>query len=115
MKTTHFPDLERCKKLTDVGFPENTGLSFWVMPNNMNMIVCPSVSELLDEMPPDITRWDNEEFDTYDLCIFKLDKETFCIQYVLCDYVEEYIVQYTWTLPNALADMYIWLKENNYL
>ena len=74
--------------------------------------VCPSISELLDEMPKAI-----EGRDLYwELFISRLFISylagTTSVEYV-------YLINNThcveWKLPDALAEMWIWLKENNYL
>lgn len=122
MNSLHYPSLKLCKKLTEIGFPTTfqhiwdygwTIIWCWEIPEWM--YVSPSVMEMLDEMPSDIQVWSEDEFDTYDLSIFKLEEKTFCIRYSLSEYVDEYIEEFNWTLPNALAEMILWLVENKYL
>lgn len=126
MNTSHFPDLERCKKLTDVGFPEtqmeriqNSFSKDWIWMTDKarnelfdkrcfdNLFStadvkrhyrCPSVMEMLDAIEwrnIRLLKWEQNWVETQDTC---LNWHAFI-----------------WTPPNALADMYIWLKENNYL
>lgn len=114
MNTSHFPSLELCKKLTEFDFPkteESIELDFTSSPRFLKM---PSVMELLDEMPPYIYQWDFEEWDTFDFSIFKMENKRYMCRYQFDDeyYLEEF---YQETLPNALAEMWLWLKENNYL
>ena len=59
MITEHFPSLELCKKLTEAGFPETeNGYFTTCCPSeiakylkNHQVYVCPSIAELLDELP----------------------------------------------------------------
>ena len=61
MNTAHYPSLELCKKLTDIGFPEtekriiyypdiNNEIKTEILPKEMVQIgdVCPSVMEMID-------------------------------------------------------------------
>jgi hypothetical protein len=70
-------------------------------------LVCPSVMELLDEMPHYITTDQNE----YELNI-RMNWDSILVMYVAWMGM---VSHFYWTLPNALAEMWIWLKENNYL
>ena len=79
-------------------------------------IVYPSVMELLDEMPKEIIEgWMFEFLLTLSPQISPEFVEwNFTVQYLssvipLCD------INISWTLPNALAEMWLWLKENKYL
>lgn len=108
MNTSHYPSLELCEKLTNIGFPKtenririsdddwyNFDEDFWV---------CPSVMEMLDVMPQSVNWWV--------LSIHK-DPEIWVCMY---DKPFEQAEISSWdTLPNALAEMILWLKENNYL
>ena len=108
MNSTHYPSLELCKKLTEDGFPE-TYLSMisWVIQEKRGVssieyfqgvvpLVCPSVMELLDELPTFVAI---EKEDNWTYSCYKFD----------------FTPSYNWALPNALAEMWLWLKENNYL
>lgn len=119
MNTSHYPSLDLCKKLTANGFPrtEMWLLDFWydranqwdIMPYDFCLDCedyewttyrCPSIAELLDELP----EW-MIEFE-------RIGKE-WKIWYWYED--ENPHIIYSINLPNALAEMYLWLKENNYL
>ena len=125
MTSLHYPSIELCRKLTEIGFlatrdryEADWKIVLWESSNQFMwawQYVCPSVMEMLDVMPADIKVWSEDEFDTYDLSIFKLDKETFCIRYSLSEYVDEYIEEFNWHLPNVLAEMVLWLHQNNYI
>ncbi len=62
MNISHYPSLELCKKLTEAGFPDTEmGYFTTCCPSeiarfikNHQVYVCPSVMELLDELPADI-------------------------------------------------------------
>jgi len=69
--------------------------------------VCPSVMEMLDVIPKKLTlieEW-NEKYE-YGFLISKTNSGNFRV--VLK-------VEFIWTLPNALADLIIWLVENSHL
>ena len=118
-KANHYPSLELCKKLTEAGFLEETSChfrknnsdtyehTFW--PWNDESYVCPSVIVLLDLFPTDIIT----------------DKPVFLF-IGMCDnwfnvYYSDNMEREWWhfissdTLPNALAEMYLFLKENWYI
>lgn len=140
MTLLHYPSLELCKKLTEAWFPTTEyqyeknnnkrsqafwDIKFWnnwysYTDNNWLLeAVCPSVMELLDEMPKEIFL--NEL--KYSLTILSDNNW----KYAGRDYVTQYWVRYEtihlkilknihwWNLPNSLAEMWLWLKENNYL
>ncbi len=123
MTSLHYPSLELCKKLTEAGFPRTEyqyeqnnnkrsqafwDIKFWnnwysYTDNNWLLeAVCPSVMELLDVFPTEIN-W-------FALKIRQPRKYT--VEYS-CN--SDKIFSSVWTLPNALAEMWLWLKENNYL
>lgn len=107
----HYPSVPICIQITKLWFPKTE--KSYISEDNINFIilewewiVCPSVMELLDALPSQI----NE----YYLSIIKQDND----EYDIC-YQELFV---SWelhntcgALPNALAEMYLWLKENNYL
>ena len=88
MNEKHFPNLELCKKLTDLGFPETEMI--WASGRLKTRLVsrieaedwkfynedarCPSVSELLDEMPQigdnlfSIQKWGANQY----VCIYTI-------------------------------------------
>lgn len=119
MNTSHYPSLDLCKKLTEAGFPETEkvwakifqfkkeDLEYDISDRYSDMLweciwdyICPSIAELLDELP----EW-MIEFE-------RIGKE-WKIWYWYED--ENPHIIYSINLPNALAEMYLWLKENNYL
>ncbi len=127
MTPLHYPSLELCKKLTEAGFPEETSChfrknnsdiyehTFW--PWNDESYVCPSVMELLDEMP----NWITVKYKDWDVWNYKLEIGRQWTSESIEAYYAHY-VELNWayvfclgTLPNALAEMWLWLKENNYL
>jgi hypothetical protein len=112
--------MELCKKLSEIGFPETENICFSLLVNpewaiqiqNKKDILwtayisykCPSVMEMLDEIL--------EKLGTLD-CIeiwFDDNKWTSFIKYLP---THTYIHWYS--LPNALAEMILWLHENNYI
>ena len=126
MNPLHYPSLELCKKLTLAGFPD-TEMEYteftpiwnfeeteivdfkkwdwhimWADFTEWSWYRCPSVMELLDEIPAEIN-W-------FALKIRQPRKYT--VEYS-CN--SDKIFSSVWTLPNALAEMYLWLKENKYI
>lgn len=118
MNTTHYPSLELCKKLTEIGFPDTllSNGSWWIdsIPYSTyakwetSRTVCPSVMEMLDVMPELLN-------------IQSLD-ERFPNSYLdisLRSWYWTVLYWWRWTedkqLPNALAEMVLWLVENNYI
>lgn len=125
MNTSHYPSLELCKKLTEIGFPmtQNIKLFCWdswyknavyneEIHSDKYDYVCPDIMEMLDVMPNDLSDWiDNA------ICLIfwkHFDADTFyvCYQEEWNTKTESY---FRWTLPNTLAEMVIWLYENNYI
>ena len=105
MNPLHYPSIELCKKLTEAGFPETEYKPTQYLNSEFNEYVCPSVMELLDEMPKYV-KWIPLQVDYW------TGQWTYCTH---C-YVKYSWLNYTWLdLPNALAEMWLWLKENNYL
>lgn len=131
----YYPSLEPCKKLTANWFPktekcwtrslkwdeESKTFPYEVSsrPTPWGYYVCPSVMELFDEMPKEIyPKWLK-----HSLTILSDNNGI----YAWRDYLTQYWVRYDtidqkicinihwWNLPNALAEMWIWLKENNYI
>ena len=118
MNPLYYPSLELCNKLTKSGFPEtekNLYSSFWWdfttkntvwMDRNIIIYKYPSVMELLDEMPIIIN-------DDKQLYLVKHEDLNYSVKYWSKNWGSDF-----WTfntLPNALAEMWLWLKENNYL
>lgn len=75
--------------------------------NESSPLVCPSVMELLDriKLNEKYTIDIDKNWEVYSVMIFanKIDELT------------KNCPIFSWTLPNALAEMWLWLKENNYL
>lgn len=69
MNSSHYPSLELCKKLTEIGFPKNTDAVFhknlddnprhWDSSTmqRIHYYVCPSVMEMLDVIPEEVNDW----------------------------------------------------------
>lgn len=114
MKTKHFPSLDLCKKLTEIGFPTTfqhiwdswwTVIWCWEIPEWM--YVSPSVMEMLDVMP----KWITTERPNH-LSIVS-DWAGWIIRYASFIFAVKNIENES--LPNALAEMILWLHENNYI
>lgn len=114
MNTSHYPSLELCKKLTEIGFPNTMFYYEWVenfsgkieyniMPWHKmydDEFVCPSVMEMLDVIPDEV-----------DDLVFAM--ELWEWGYRNCNgYLE---VGFEKSTPNALAEMILWLYENKHL
>lgn len=127
MNTSHYPDLELCKILIEAVFPKtelcwyewkndkyNWKIPVWIdfprSTESFNEYVCPSIAELLDELPKLILE------DRYFLNIEMDYWGTWIIVYQNCYCWDKCFDAIKWeNLPNALAEMWLWLKENNYL
>lgn len=116
----HHPDLELCKKLTEAGFPVTElyfdshtiePISEWFWISTDWEYVCPSVMELLDEIQLTITWWDWKD---YHLAIEPFYKEV-CYRRWYKWYATEIQVIHNMRIPNALAECWLWLKENGYI
>ena len=117
MNTSHYPSLELCKELTDIGFPEPTEKYYvrdWIVDKEWmkenwpcDCAICPSVMEMLDVMP------ENSKFELYN----QWDNEWTVTWYYTDDEEQKHIqIEYRiWTIPNALAEMILWLHENNFI
>lgn len=139
MNTNHYPSLDLCKKLTEAGFPETDQIqvrSVWryvTWPNAGQWFefkiqrrprpwdpvtcdckeeyYCPSVMELLDKMPKD---YSDTFVSSFKITIDMRNEEQWATISVTKNGATNY-EEFTWTFPNALASMWLWLKENNYL
>lgn len=175
MNTSHYPSLELCKKLTEIGFPEtekcfcpncfwtwkeccnNPDHSFfdmcrawWVWDaygcpccgwkilmkwecdfcvsgivnsnefdkmeklfDDTTIIFCPSVMEMLDVMPNYIT---DKNGDSYHLIVYVSDDKEVQVIYENSQYWDRiYADESTKPLPNALAEMCLYLHDNWYI
>lgn len=114
MNTLHYPSLELCKKLTEIGFPatekviDEFGNIYDIAPWN-EWFIMPSVMEMLDVMPNYIEKWPIR----YYLAIW-WDR---CVQYYPDNFnaIKPPIADFRWTIPNALAEMVLYLHENKYI
>jgi hypothetical protein len=109
MNTTHYPSLELCKRLTCNWFPETEKWEYY--PDIDTYLEKPSIAELLDELPTSIKEWWK-----YLLGINWVwtDKRQFNVRYETVYWSNKIWFQDE-SLPNALTEMWLWLKENNYL
>lgn len=131
MNTSHYPSLELCKKLQSEWFPE-TDLG-WLYSDTKSSIMrpdymtwnndddwltrdccAPSVMELLDEMPRDIHVWPHQY--TWSITPYwftyspNQSHSTKTIPFFSTDINSNISID-----PNALAEIWLWLKENGYL
>lgn len=122
MNTSHYPSIELCKKLTEIGFPttfQHTWDSLWTVIWCLEvpewMYVCPSVMEMLDVMPKSFV-YEHKLFKrAYELEIkWNNYASKYMVEYY-CFVNRECLINYTDNLPNALASMILWLHENSYL
>jgi len=135
------PSLELCKKLKELGYPQNTGGWYWVFLEDKNewvLCYCVKYSKLEDEIwsfwynnlnekPRYIHVWKSQrrtikaptvrelgEFFPSEVTCFRDFKRGF-----LCEYEnrQENVAQSFWedTEANARAKMLIWLIENGYV
>lgn len=125
MNPLHYPSLELCKKLTEIGFPKtymkmHWNEKYWFEPCTQWSFLssltgsvwktydyrCPSVMEMLDVMPKSI--------------------EIANTKYLQLEFIWDCSVRYKWdryatvasrdeSISNALAEMILWLNENKYL
>ena len=133
MNQNHYPSLELCKKLTEAWFPytENMYYSNWVVVNTkfINTVayawelfdyakeeyVCPSIAELLDDIHSKwlfVSMWGWviwwNEIDWYHIIDFIVHFHS-----LWRDSREMRIIKKS--PAEWLAQMWLWLKENNYL
>lgn len=131
MNTLHYPSLELCKKLTEISFPktENYIDDKWYISDFKETYVCPSVMEMLDVIPENLflkEKKTDEFYPYYPLYITYSDSgkkvEYRSIVYSYRDSVKmdcmlqnHCLVKFEDKLPNALAEMVLWLNENKYI
>lgn len=129
MNPLHYPSLELCKKLTQVGFPTTDNLfAFDRNPDDVTLTSyeeveewsfyrllahCPSVMEMLDVMP---------EFISFQgmRCNLRIQMKKQCsiVSYIGRTPEEiqpKFIEDVNFNIPNALAGMILWLVENKHL
>lgn len=129
MNPLHYPSLELCKKLTEIGFPSTvySNGSWWIdsityekysenWKDKTYRTVCPSVMEMLDVMPESIPDWRNRSFSIWTINMWKFGW-FWAVQYG--EWLEEWqtahYIESKESLPNALAEMILWLVDNKYL
>ena len=115
MNTSHYPSLELCKKLTEIGFPE-TEQSRRVPINEMetNIYVFPSLMEMLDVLKLDKHEWELTmpeyiKIIQRDVNEYELEFSYGNVYCWKCHYIRGT------NLPNALAEMILWLHENKHI
>lgn len=107
MKTSHYPSLWLCKQISDNWFPKT---EIMVESKNMaidkiDIISYPSIWELLDNIP-------------YFIEIFWWQRRNLIIEHHTVRYSmnsHTFKCTHSNNLPNALAEMWLWLNENGYL
>lgn len=110
--TKHVPDLERCKRLKELGIEFLDAILMYVQSIRGERVLrvskkyfsdpipAPLVSEMLEVMPEE----------TY---AKKMDRGYLVWVADSCDREWQSPFIHDDSLPNALADLLIWLKENN--
>ena len=116
MNTNHYPSLELCKKLTEVGFPptEIDLKSNWEECIEWTMwrpkYVYPSVLEMLDVIYIPLH---------HRISIDKMldidDWVWYNVSFYSSEHFNDLLKWFQWTLPNAIAEMILWLHENNFI
>lgn len=122
----HYPTLDRCKKLTDLGFPDTENgyfkekddtefiftKNYWETNNPLyDRYVCPSVMEMIDVLQ---SNW-------FEYVIENKAISPIWHEYAITLYMEaspknkRYPLKTSDTIPNWLADIVIWLVENGHL
>ncbi len=122
MNPSHYPSLELCKKLTEIGFPETERdwLNDWWYEHGSERYAwiskdtdikdewvrlrCPSIMEMIDIMPDSIHDkiWQKKWLE--------IGKKFVAYS---TNWMAVHMVD--WPIPNALAEMMLWLHENNYI
>jgi hypothetical protein len=125
MITSHYPSFKLCKKLTEIGFPATelfytASTKYWRRKsfisdweNNQPFFKnykCPSVMEMLDVMP---------EYINSDSCLtiskHSCSYENTTIMHENSYIWSTFIVSHSHNLPDAIAEMIIWLYEHKYI
>lgn len=118
MNPSHYPSLELCKKLTEIGFPDTENIRYeddkkWIWYNSPECYewdyVCPSVMEMLDVMPMKIMS-DSNTVNAFSIngWIWP-DTWPYLVGYHQFKYTKDI------NLANALAEMILWLHNNKYI
>lgn len=125
MNKDHYPSLELCKKLKEIGFPETEKTywnsdyetiikdrTYWInkLADRANIAYpCPSAMEMLDVMPKMIKL----ENTLMRAVLFIEKNEVYYKEY--SDWNDVEIKYDSDSLPNNLASIIIWLKENKHI
>ena len=138
MNPLHYPSLELCKKLTEIGFPKTfcwytnarpcyddeedamivekkpfiMGYDFIPTEYWAERYACPSVMEMLDVIPR-VHPEDEWIYNFIQRCY--QGQNVFQTWYVPNYHRADNICEFYWTLPDALAEMILWLVENKHL
>lgn len=143
MNPLHHPDHERCKKLTEIGFPfgdlhyfndkiETTDWLHEWAENHLGVydksFRCPSVMEMLDELyGKEIKYKAKEKHDKDNWIRLRVHIEQADLWYVVMlrgrskefgkemKFWKTHCGKWEGWLANAIADLIIWLVENNHL
>ena len=115
--TKEVPNLELCRKLKELGYPQEGGGWYWINPDGKGYFLSYfETSDYLSNMDfkaptcPEMEEWFPANFRLHK------DKKNLyrLIQFLNYEEVlEEWIV--ATTLPNAYAKAVVWLKENGYI
>lgn len=122
----HYPSLELCKKLTEIGFPDvwrciwSTG-NIYDTPYKCNpergdlrFYVCPSVMDMIDIIPKHIENTNEEDDDNFwsnNHLRIKWEEDAFLVYYTPTNSYNEYLELTLWSLPDALAKKIIELHK----
>ena len=124
MNPSHYPSLELCRKLQEIGFPETTLFRYvstariekwgneWTIANQK--ILCPSVMEMLDVMPISIyLEWCAIPYWLTINPIFWVWNKWYTVCYANGN--DRMACKYEWNIPDSLAETVLWLYENKHI
>ena len=114
MNPSHYPSLGNCKLLTESEFHITEKFyQYWKICDafkdcmiHSEALVCPSIAELLDELPHKLPWY------------FELTIEKYYTKYKVIYKNWRWLKEWSfriWELPNALSETWLWLKENDLL
>ena len=118
MNTSHYPSLELCKKLTEIGFPDtefiiweyNWRTKIWWNAETNDIFFCPSIMEMLDVMPEWLFIYRLKKAKTWNYKLWR----AYTVSTINCKDISNNKTSWD-TLPNALAEMILWLHENKHI
>lgn len=110
-----YPSLEFCKQLKEVNFPPTREYNYEIkmvdgIPHT-TMIVRPSIGEMLDVMLKDYA---DTFVSSFKITLDMKNEDQWATVSVTKNGATIY-KEFTWTFPNALAEMILWLHANNYI